>query len=730
MIVNRINKNIKTGASNGFDSIKKIGFTDKEDDSDLKYQYLGKTTAASNNDFIKYGFSFFCENNLLVNRLDNETLEKTGNTTEYLELLEKSIVPTLTEEEYNELTDVKYFGSTIIDNSVIFTYLDIPNNIRLVRLFDSIQESDLENHTYYDIKFTEEEVNSRKGLCIFINRANNKIKVNLVLKAWMDDLINPMRNIDKFFLKNDYCKNMISQPTITKTLDNYSNYIIDSYSGTLLSNSPKEDSLILNSEKNTSGNYCKEWDKISIYSIGDEVSRGGKLWTSLNNNNRGNIPEISSDWEMSENLTNYYIKNVEILLSSGSGQIYPDNIINLFPNKQSDSFYIKLDPGYYLSGSAKLFDGSGIIIDNDVDIYNNNYELECIKTQDFSNLIAIKDINKFIDSRIEEIEFEVNRKEYNLILSLTSKSIQDFDEKLFNQFFNLKLNNKLISYRSSEDIVIKFNDVDYKEYYLGPDYYIDPITGRKIEVNKVSSEISPFKSKGVREDDGTIIRGDVEGTYDDGKLVMDTITVKDGDELVETVIDYSIKNNTTGLLTNKAKDSDEDGTSDILTNVFSVGINDKLEIISVNKSSSRYAIKSIEDNFGNIIEPFEISEDSITYSITPSEFDEQDLTIEYFINVEVAILTINVVNNTGLNLVFEKSSIKTDEIEVIDGEECLVFRFYEVDKYSNPISLEKTVQVTNVSGLTVDKKTDIIYEIKIPITRLNEGDFLTTIELS
>ena len=703
-----------------FDSIKLVIFKDSTG-VELSRQYLGKTTIVSNNDFIKYGFSFFNNNNLLLNNIHLGTDLKNiiNNSTEYLELIEKIIAPTISEEDLSEEAD--YFGSTIIDNSIIFTYIDVPENVNYVYLYDRFTAFD-ENYGY-NIRFEDSELASRKGLCIFLHKeeSGKSLKVNLIQESWVDDLDLPMRNLNKFFLRNDEYNKLINNINAAKYLDGYSDFFIDSYSGSLLSNLKIKDSVILTNIKNNTEEFldCNTWDRWSYYKVGDIVRFNNNSWTSLSNNNRGNMPELSSDWELTDNLINFYTKQFEVYLNLDNkandsvGEIYPDKIMNIYPNTESLDFYIKLNPGYTIKETGLNIVKTDGSIENNVDLNNNNYGIEYNRTQDYSDLIKITDISKF--NEIEELNFDINKKVYNLTLALqpNSSNIETFTEKDFNTNFRIDINNIQVSYRSSEDIVIRFDEVNYtiredlEEEYLTDEEIesVEPFNLKGFKIDNVNSdidfirgEITTTKDTGEQKD---VIKVDEDTSYiidySDKKIFIDknnSKTLDNGDELV---VSYEDSKNISSLLTNRGKDG-KDGTSTILTNTFPVKIGD---VVTFTQLSNSYSINKIVDNYGNLITPDKVTSvngySEITYTITPSIFDDQDLTIEYYLEIDEIIKTVYIESITSL--AFDKYTKKSTER---DGD-YLVFKFYAVDEYKNVIDLSKGDRDTLVNNLIVSK---------------------------
>lgn len=929
MIVNRkSNKYISE-----FDNIRTVvmSYSDLEStgaEKDLIYfSYLGKTTEISNNEFIKYNTSFFTEDKLLVNQLQKDILKETGNEVEYLELLEKTIFPTISDNtssnteieiltglfcdnkesnsgnhhrytlkkpitknmrisvkllkingeitgteddsdyiqiyhfrEYGEqeilgtlskknpilittsnsvLTDTdndkiwvwainreslanctidlevtynyspveNYFGSTIINNTTIFTYLDIPENINYVYLFDEVfdinnilrKSSDnllykinSNKYDHYSISFGEEEVKYRKGLFIFLDKINNNLKVNLSYKAWLDDS-EPLRNLKETFLSRKEFNRSLNNIPVTKSLEGYNNYITDIYSGLLLCNTSPVESNILKINKD-----IKTWDSYSIYNLGDQVFWEDNNWTSICDNNINNIPNLSSDWEITENLTNYFTRQIEVLLEDSNsvidteniyGVVYPDKLVNIYPDDINSSFYIKLNPGYFLTNIATLV--TSLNESKEINLEKNNYNISLVKSQDFSSLITFEDTKNLLENNIEELKIQISRKIYKLIISLSENTRSKLNsEGDFNMNFKLILNGKQIIYRSSSDTVIEYSKADNDSFVsFKPKSIIDENTGETI--NEISASefsnknIVPKFSWGFKNDEGEIIEIleseekytedginifrienviDNDGNFtsesgffltNDNKVVLDSNgnpvlnidkspfsvppkyylkdinnniiyynnnypylnkieLLNDCDKETKTITLFGtfIDSSKSSRLTNIT------GKSNIQSNNYTVGIGDTF-VIEKQISNNIYSINKISDSLGNTVKSYEIGEnDSVTYYIKPTEFDNQDLTIEYIIDIIETTYSINFIfeNSTGNdkyeNIISDKT---TKETKIINGANTVSFDIYPIDEYYNKVDIEiveffnnlKLYQRNNNNTEEISKKEDI-----------------------
>ena len=778
MIVNRkSNKYISE-----FDNIRTVimSYSDLEStgaEKDLIYfSYLGKTTEISNNEFIKYNTSFFIEDKLLVNQLQKDILKETGNEVEYLELLEKTIFPTISDNTNSNTPVENYFGSTIINNTTIFTYQDIPENINYVYLFDKV--FDINNilgkssnnnlykinsnkYDYYSISFGEEEVKYRKGLFIFLDKINNNLKVNLSYKAWLDDS-EPLRNLKETFLSRKEFNRSLNNIPVTKSLEGYNNYITDIYSGLLLCNTSPVESNILKINKD-----IKTWDSYSIYNLGDQVFWEDNNWTSICDNNINNIPNLSSDWEITENLTNYFTRQIEVLLEDSNsvidteniyGVVYPDKLVNIYPDDINSSFYIKLNPGYFLTNIATLV--TSLNESKEINLEKNNYNISLVKSQDFSSLITFEDTKNLLENNIEELKIQISRKIYKLIISLSENTRSKLSsEGDFNMNFKLILNGKQIIYRSSSDTVIEYSKAD-NDSSVSFSEVIDKNTGKtEISASEFSNKnIVPKFSWGFKNDEGEIIEIleseekytedginifrienviDNDGNFtseskffltNDNKVVLDSngnpvlnidkspfsvppkYYLKDINNniiyynnnypylnKIELLNDCDKETKTitlSGTFIDSSKSSrltNITGKSNIQSNNYTVGIGDTF-VIEKQISNNIYSINKISDSLGNTVESYEIGEnDSITYYIKPTEFDNQDLTIEYIIDIIETTYSINFIfeNSTGNdkyeNIISDKT---TKETKIINGANTVSFDIYPIDEYYNKVDIE------------------------------------------
>ena len=497
-------------------------------------RYLGNTENLSDNDLSEYGLSFLVEkdkfnDNQQVSFLDNHSKNIIGKEVEDIMLLNKVMVPT---NSKSSSEDYSYFGSAIFNYTKYYLF-NLDENIYKIELYDGVIDKnnttdysfveydlvkalgkdlvkpslvitfgpdklisrnpdtwyygDEVNNKYLDISIPEykkvlDELVYKKFLYISLPESGKEdIKVNLVYESWLDDNKNPLRNLNKTLLRNDEKYEICSDINPIKSIKN-SNYLIDINSGTLLSNKPIlgiDNCPILKRKINKLSTQNIEWNPNIRYGIGNKVEYLGISWISLSENNLGNLPILSSDWEEEGHLTNFYTNRLEVSSDkSGRGIITPSGMVTLEKDVKFLEFTIKDFPGYeFNSEEIKVYpkiDGkSAINRISDTGLENYKY----FKSQDWGHIVLFEEefINNVI-SKVHNLYFCFNLQVFNLLFDLEIDNGDSIDYPNWNTWYELnkddfffRVNNNLVApidnkFRvSTEDnISISVNSMKYR----------------------------------------------------------------------------------------------------------------------------------------------------------------------------------------------------------------------------------------------------------------------------
>ena len=301
----------------------------------------------------------------------------------------------------------------------------------------------------------EEEILFKKTLNIYLyNKLNLLSKeippLEVTLESWQADNKNPNRNSYKNLLRNNEFYGMINNIRPVKQTKYNLRYDVNSM--TLVSNTnltPIENCPILNSKKITS-NY---WNPKIRYKKGDIVNlidnEENISWTSLVSNNIGNNPLLSSCWEETDNLTNYFTNKLGIYFDEtkykNTGIIKPSNSIiitgetdyleiNAIPlvGFDIDVESITVYPEY--NGNTKI---KMTYEEDGVTKYNYYHYI----TQDLGHIIVFKDRQIELLREVEYVYFNNKPKSFSINFKILLDNELEFSwTKWCNNNENIEVN--------------------------------------------------------------------------------------------------------------------------------------------------------------------------------------------------------------------------------------------------------------------------------------------------
>lgn len=377
-------------------------------------KYKGNRSFINNLDFSEYDFSYIVNkfkfnDNFLIKFLDTNSKNLIGKKLDDLEIIEKSLFPTIVNKEETDSFD--YFGSTIISNQTFIMLESLPGYWK-VELYEDVVESnnttggfidseildyigeeklnspamtiilgpennvknnsidkyfpndpmieDKNDNDLMDIseyKNLEEEVLLNKMISILISMDNSINDINLSYKSWVDSK-NPNRNMNKYIIRNDeYYSSKDSINIIENNKD--TDFWFDKNSGTIVGNNiyQIENCPILSSKINKIDKT--KYSPFIRYNKGDIVYFDGKKWESLSNNNYHNNPYFSSQWIISDKITNIFTPKVSILINPlNSGYTNPGGSITVNTSVRK-TFRVIEKLGYVLDENNPCSDGAG-----------------------------------------------------------------------------------------------------------------------------------------------------------------------------------------------------------------------------------------------------------------------------------------------------------------------------------------------------------------------------------
>lgn len=367
-----------------------------------KVLYLSSNDRFSGYDDIEYDFSFLIEkhkynDNQKLENLDPISKVILGKELEDLVLAEKMIVPSNTIPDEGITDKISYFSSSIVSNNK-FIILNIEKDIYKIELYEGVIDSNNSEGDFIDydtgeatkkpistiilglekkdnlnesVKYESDksnfnktlweenkveymklldEIRGNKFICISLSEeGSDNLKVNLAYDSWLKDSKNPLRNLNKYLLRNDDFYFILNN---TNPVKEVGNYLIDSNTGTVLSNTLTPIELsgktsILEMKRKRILEDSLVWNNSVNYSQGDIVECNGVRYESLKKNNIDNFPPLSSAWEVESELTSYFTTRITVRAEEGYGcSIFPSGIITILPTVDFVEFSIVDEPGY------------------------------------------------------------------------------------------------------------------------------------------------------------------------------------------------------------------------------------------------------------------------------------------------------------------------------------------------------------------------------------------------
>ena len=444
--------------------------------------YLGNNNILDNNDFVQYDFSYAVSKNkynseLVINKLNQESKNFLPIDSDLLTQLEEVIFPSNTED--NSEDNIRFFGSMTVNSGKFFS-LSIDELVYKVELYEDVIYSNQSSHSdfafieygiqdivytnkpsmivtfgpsdkilnnpgewYYkkpvpdnraevsDIEYEKsiEEILSSKSLNFYFPKIEGNITIpvlNLTLESWSADNKNPNRNSYKHLLRNDEFFELMKKVNPVKITNG--NYQYDTSSMTLLSSDPtipQEDLPILKSKLRWVED--KKWKSYVRYNKGDfvycgEDSEGEQIkWISLVDNNVGNYPILSSDWEKEGELRNYYSHYITV---NSYGIVKPDNYIIL--NRYTNYTELNIIPpiGYDFNlDIIKVRDSGGNMKD---DLRKDYKDYDHYVSQDLGHILVFKgdQITKLVSNDIDNIYINTIPVEYLINFDIIGSPIE------------------------------------------------------------------------------------------------------------------------------------------------------------------------------------------------------------------------------------------------------------------------------------------------------------------
>lgn len=232
-----------------------------------------------------------------------------------------------------------------------------------------------------------DEISSEKILWMVITESGELVDINLSYHSWKTDDINPERRKWEYALRNDEYWSTKDNLSI---LDKRSRIILDGRSNTILSTDEVGQNLqpILKRKLRGLGllqykpseTYMKGakvrhhgklwkakedyitgfwneglWEELiedyspyCTYRLGERVYYGSTVYESLCDLNLGNRPDISSEWELAENTTNFLTNRINVVVNpSNAGRIIPGGQIRINEEDGDKYFTVYENLGFF-----------------------------------------------------------------------------------------------------------------------------------------------------------------------------------------------------------------------------------------------------------------------------------------------------------------------------------------------------------------------------------------------
>lgn len=424
----------------------------------VKTQYKGSEDKLDDNTFSEYNLSYYIDkgkfnDNLLIEYLDNNSLEKIGKNTKDLVTIENSLFPTLS----NEVGDIdnKFFKSGIISNQLVLTFNineNFEENIWKLEFYEGIIDSNNTEGDFLCYEFLNKfnsEIISETPIAIItfgpdnsiknnpnefyfendpmLNDKNNNerlslkeykklldeifnykyiitsflnkdgfIELNISYKSWIDS-INPNRNMNNYLTRNDDFYSLINSYDSIKNVED--NLWLDTTSGNIIGNSLIEyvrDNLPILYRK-ISKYIDKKYSSHIEYNKGDTTIYNNSLWESLSNENINNNPYFSDNWILSNKITSILTTKVLIEFNPYNSGFFENNInknyIIVSSNNKSFSFYLKNNTGYTLNTNNPCsISSSEYLPKTDYNLRNVSKDLYILTINKWDNILKTKKI--------------------------------------------------------------------------------------------------------------------------------------------------------------------------------------------------------------------------------------------------------------------------------------------------------------------------------------------------
>lgn len=305
-----------------------------------------------------------------------------------------------------------------------------------------------------------EEISAEKVITIALTQSVNTPEVNLSQKAW-DSALDPLRNMHKTFLRNDFLGTVIKDMELVKENQPESGVWVDRRSGTMLGHSKKEGNLtpVLTRKLRRLQKFPFTFSPYRSYKEREIVEWDGEKWMSLENLNMGNLPNLSpAKWIRAEGLDSIYTQRVRISSGEG-GTVNPSGYLTVLSPTEHHIFEVLEELGYKLDPEKPAMTSEGN--------YITGFEI----TQTEENQRSIK--------KIDVWEWDEALK--------TGKMIFCFLEEGSTVIFRIELDNRVQDYEewknivNCEDIYIENLETEEK-YYFEDDEGI--ATAREIPIRR------------------------------------------------------------------------------------------------------------------------------------------------------------------------------------------------------------------------------------------------------
>lgn len=305
--------------------------TYSESGKSLGVLYLGSNIDITRQEFAEYDFTNFINKfkyngDKLIDFADQELTDLAGTVAERLDVLNSLVFPTNSPDSGAVKKD-KFFGSLNIkgtDTTLYLLYAD--EGVKSIELFENldatvdkfdlnlIDSEDLnysttlpclvlelgpeEGKIYSDTKELaklEDEVRCSKVIWLTTSFDSASTSYNLSYGIWLSES-NSQRNKNKYSIRNDEYLSTVNHMNSVEELS--SGLFVDGATGVILGTDCVETSNISHPLLTLVNSHSsKNTFSINVsYSKGEEVLFNNTTYTSLVDNNLGNIPSLSTQW--------------------------------------------------------------------------------------------------------------------------------------------------------------------------------------------------------------------------------------------------------------------------------------------------------------------------------------------------------------------------------------------------------------------------------------------------